>query len=195
MKSELLTDALNYLDDELLEKAALLRMRPARKHISKKIHVLYGSLAAAACLCLMLTASFVLNGFLFRCGSSSSDNAPKEFSGNSAETQISSDYSTNAADGLEPEPAAGGVSSFFFDAVISELHENCIVVEPVAESGFLSQYDRIEVFTGEISTDGLQKLTAGKTVRIFYDGTILESAPPQIKAAAIYDIGASGAAE
>lgn len=194
MKSELLIDALDYLDDDLLEKAALLRMKPAPKHRAKRFRLFYGSLAAAACLCLMLTASFALNGFLFRCGST--DNASKELSGGmQAAAPENSLYSSNAADGLEVESNMEGNINVFFDAVILELHENYILAEPVEGSELFSRYDKIMVSTDAISAEELLRLTPGKTVRIVYDGTILDSEPLQISAVAVFDIGESGAAE
>lgn len=191
MKSELLIDALDYLDDDLLEKAALLRMKPARKHSAKRPGLFYGSLAAAACLCLMLTASFVLNGFLFRCGSSS-DNS-KEFSGELQGAPANSNYAPNAADGAMTESCQQENITVFFDAVILELYENYIIAEPAEGNELLSYYDKIMVSTDAISADELLRLTPGQTVRIVYDGTIFDTEPLQINAVAVYDIGESGA--
>lgn len=191
MKSELLIDALDYLDDDLLEKAALLRMKPVQKHSVKRPGLFYGSLAAAACLCLMLTASFVLNGFLFRFGFTS-DNS-KEFSGGLQEAPANSIYAPNAADGIAAESCPLENATVFFDGVILELHENYIIAEPAEGSELFSRDDKIMVSTDAISADELLRLTPGKTVRIVYDGTILDSDPPQISAVAVFDIGESGA--
>lgn len=190
MKSELLIDALDYLDDDLLEKAALLRMKPVQKRSVKRPGLFYGSLAAAACLCLMLTAPFLLNGFLFRCGSTS-DNS-KEFSGGLQEAPANGIYASNAADGIAAESCPKENTeniTVFFDAVILELYENYIIAEPAEESEFFSRYDKIMVSTDAISADELLRLTPGQTVRIVYDGTILDTEPLQISAVAVYGIG------
>lgn len=172
MRSELLIDALDFLDEDMLEAAAAIRMQPVKKRGLRRLCLICAPLAA--CLFLMLAASIMPEHF-FRPGS---DNA----SSNTAGT-LSGSGGTQSGDGsTAPSPDA------FFDAVILEVCKGSVLVEPVEGSAELCSSDKIMVSTNTINDDELPELTVGKTIRIVYNGMIQETYPAQLGTVyAIYD--------
>ena len=70
-----------------------------------------------------------------------------------------------------------------FEAKILEIHEKSILVEPVEGSNELKSSDKISLGVSNINIDF--DLQLGQTIKIVYDGMIMESYPAQIIASKI----------
>lgn len=81
----------------------------------------------------------------------------------------------------------------YFNAVVLEVYEKSVLVEPFEGADELKSADQIEVSTDVISTHEVPQMEAGTTIRIVYNGDIAESYPAQINTVfAIYSVDETG---
>lgn len=187
MRSELLIDALDYLDEDMLEAAAAVRMQPRKKLTAKKKNLkricLICAPVAAACFCLLIVTSFSANLFRYGSADSSKQNMAAENIPMSSAASDSLTSGKNSAEGI-----ADIAYTASFDAVILDVYENAVLVEPVEGSTERLSSDKIMVSTNVSDSESLPELAVGKTIRIVYDGQIAETYPAQIDTVyAIYD--------
>ena len=172
LTSEVLTDALGYIDDDMLAAAAELRMKQQKKpeKISRKKLLAIGAPLAAACLCLTMLPGFVTH--LYKCDSSAQNSARTEdIYFNAKETdaapESASDYSND-------------LLQTSFEALILEVHPDSLLVEPGEDTAERLSSGKILVSLEGLSREELPELAAGQRILIFYDGQIAESFPAQI---------------
>lgn len=179
-KAEIFFDAITLLGEDLVEEAQDYRFRKKRT-VWKKL----GSLAA----CLMLIASISLLALPRGCGGS----APKM--NNSSAPAETPDQNAPASGEPAPEPAEapadapedgyGHTETVQFTAVVLEIRDNSILVEPLEGEQLRRSYDQIVVITRNLE---LPELAAGDEIRVAYDGWIAESDPAVISGAAAIEL-------
>ena len=163
MNEHQLHDAIGDISEELIAPAAKLRQKkqyPAAKWV-----------AAAACLCLLLSLPFTW----------------KTLNGTEAESKVNTavdlELSTsNQFSGLldKTEDAADGITvdATVFRAKVLEIRENCVLVEPLEGQQERLCSDQIYVSFGMLTQ--IPELRVGDILQIQYDGLILETYPAQI---------------
>lgn len=162
MNEHQLHDAIGDISEELIDPVAKLRQKK-RYPVAKWV-------AAAACLCLLLSIPLTWNSF----------NGSKLASLNTeskAEIDISTRFN-GMLDSAENSPAETVEGATVFRAKVLEVYEGSVLVEPLEGEQELLCSDRIYVsFSAWTRTP---ELRAGDILRIRYDGMIRESYPAQI---------------
>ena len=74
----------------------------------------------------------------------------------------------------------------YFEAIILEVNDNSILVEPKEGTNERLSADQISVSTKDLNSEELYRMESGVTVGISYDGNILESYPAQLNE--VYEI-------
>ena len=173
-RAEIFFDAITNIREELVEEALGHRFRR---------RVPWGKYAGwAACLALVVCVGwFGLtlagggmgggsdgNGYSSGSSGAAGDTAPQApEGGKSEETAVPGD-----------SPEVDGSVREAFQAVVLEVGETSILVEPLAGESVRNSADQIRVPTGEL--EDLPALEAGDVVRVAFDGNILESYPAQL---------------
>lgn len=81
----------------------------------------------------------------------------------------------------------------YFNAVVLEVKEDAVLVEPLKGEEELKSADKILVSTRVMSTNEVPAMESGTYIRIVYNGEILESYPAQInKVFSIYLVDEKG---
>ena len=177
-KAEIFFDAITLLREDIVDEAQDYRFRK-KSAVWKK----FGSLAA----CLVLIASISLLMLPRGCGSSG--NADMNSSGAPmapADSYTPADEpmpEAPASGDPAPEPSdtpAGGYGHHEqakFTAVVIEIDESSILVEPLEGEHLRDSYGQIVVVTRDLE---LPELAVGVEICITFDGWIAESDPPVI---------------
>ena len=178
-KAEIFFDAITLLREDIVEEAQDYRFRK-KPAVWKK----FGSLAA----CLVLIASISLLMLPRGCGNSGG-NADMNSSG---APMASADSCAPADEPMAGEPVSGDPApepgeapvggyghreQTEFTAVVIEIDESTILVEPLEGEHLRDSYGQIVVVTRELE---LPELAVGDEVRITFDGWIAESEPAAI---------------
>lgn len=173
-KAEIFFDAITLLREDIVEEAQDYRFRK-KQAVWKK----FGSLAA----CLVLLASISLLMLPRGCGSSGG-NADMNSSGTPmAPADSCAPADAPASGDPAPEPGdtpMGGYGHWEqaeFTAVVTEIDEGSILVEPLAGEHLRDSYDQIVVVTRDLE---FLELAVGDEIRITFDGWIAESDPAVI---------------
>lgn len=181
-KAEKFFDAITLLREDIVEEAQDYRFRKKQSGWKK-----LGSLAA----CLVLIASLSLLMLPRGCGGS----APADKNSSGAPPMQSTDACAPAdepasgepmpAPGESPDTPEGGqdygsVETVQFTAVVIEMDDSSILVEPLEGEHLRDSYDQIVVVTRNLE---LPELAVGDEVRITCDGWIAESDPASISGA------------
>lgn len=190
-KAEIFFDAITLLPEDIVEEAQDYRFR---KSVSGWKTV--GSLAA----CIMLILSVSLLTIVPRgCGASGgSSNASPPASADTAAPADEPSGSTSDPSTPEIAPDNGGgfaeipaedgygqVGTVRFRAVVLEVNDDSILVEPLEGEELRDSYDRIVVNTRHLERP---VLSVGDEVRIAYDGWIVESDLPIITGAGAVEL-------
>ena len=184
-KTEIFFDAITLLREDIVEEAQDYRFRK-KPAVWKK----FGSLAA----CLVLIASISLLMLPRGCGSSggnadmnnsSAPMAPADSSGAPAgepETgaPVSGDPAPEPSEAPAGGPEYGHEEQVQFTAVVIEINESSVLVEPLEGEQLRDSYGQIVVVARELE---LPELAVGDEIRITFDGWIAESEPAVITGA------------
>ena len=182
-KAEIFFDAITLLREDIVEEAQDYRFRK-KPAVWKK----FGSLAA----CLVLIASISLLMLPRGCGNSggnadmNSSGAPMASADSCApadEPMAGDPVSGDPAPEPSEAPAGAGGPEYGhgeqvqFTAIVIEIDESSILVEPLEGERLRDSYGQIVVVTRELE---LPELAVGDEVRITFDGWIAESEPAAI---------------
>lgn len=179
-KAEIFFDAVTLLREDIVEEAQDYRFRKKQAGWKKA-----GSLAA----CLVLIASISLLMLPRGCGGSApsadwnTSGAPMLGADSCApaDTPASSEPMPEPSEApASPEGGYGQTETVQFSAVVVEMDDCSILVEPLEGERLRLSYDRIVVVTKNLE---LPELAVGDEVRITYDGWIQESEPAGITGA------------
>lgn len=180
-KAEIFFDAITLLEEDLVEEAQDYRFRKKRT-VWKKL----GSLAA----CLMLIASISLLALPRGCGGSApkmnNSSAPAEAPDQNA--PVSGEPAAPApadAPSDAPEDGYEQTETVQFTAVVLEIEDNSILVEPLEGERIRRSYDQIVVVTRNLE---LPELAVGDEIRVAYNGWVAESDPPVIIGASAIEL-------
>lgn len=182
-KAEIFFDAVTLLREDIVEEAQDYRFRKKTAAWKK-----FGSLAA----CLVLIVSLSLLILPMRgCGGSApkgdmnSSGAPPMQSTDScapANEPASSEPMPEPGEAPDtPEVGYGQAGTVQFTAVVIEMDDYSILVEPLEDERLQNSYGQLLVVTRDLE---LPELAVGDEVRITYDGWIAESDPAVISGAA-----------
>lgn len=177
LTGEILTDALDYIDEDMLAAAADLRMKTPKapaKFSHKRLLAMAAPLAAA-CLCLVMFTTFAT----WFSKSGESNTASTE--GSSFKPDSAGGISDSMADSVDSDMESVTDSlTYSFEALILEIHEDSLLVEPGEDTPERRSSDKILVSLEGLSREELTELTAGQRILVIYDGAIAESYPAQI---------------
>ena len=173
-KAEKFFDAITLLREDIVEEAQdyCFHKKPA---VWKKL----GSLAA----CLMLIASISLLMLPRGCGSSggnadmNTSGAPMAPADSCAPADEPASGDTAPEEGDVPMGGYGEREQAEFTAVVIEINEASVLVEPLEGEYLRDSYGQIVVITRGLE---LPELTAGDEIRITFDGWVAESDPAVI---------------
>jgi len=176
-KAEVFFDAITNLKEELIDAA--LDYRFTRKQIHWQRYV-----GIAACLALVITVGFgaIRLGIIGGMGGSSNNSASMDTAApeSSANTSATTDSGSASGSTVEDSDATQSVEMHTFGAIVLEISEKYLLVEPLAGESILASADRIVVSVSTV--ESLPNLTVGDQVVITYDGFIRESYPAQVTA-------------
>lgn len=180
-KAEIFFDAITLLEEDLVEEAQDYRFRKKRT-VWKKL----GSLAA----CLMLIASISLLALPRGCGGA----APK-MNNSSAPAEMPDQNAPVSGEPAAPPPADtpagapedgyGQAETVQFTAVVLEIDDIFILVEPMEGERIRNAYHQILVATRNLE---LPELAVGDEIRVTYNGWVAESDPAVISGASAIEL-------
>lgn len=173
-RAEIFFDAITNIREELVEEALNHRFRR---------RIPWGRYAGwAACLALVVCVGWFGLMLAGGMGGSGADNG---FSASSGGSEVSGDTAPprspegsgeEAAPGSNPE--LGGQARETFMAVVLEVHENALLVEPLEGEAVRNSADQIMVSTKNLENP--PELEAGDMVKITFNGSIMETYPAQL---------------
>ena len=168
--AEKLFDAVTEIRDDLIEEA--------QRYVFPERKIPYRRIAAmAACLVVIVGLTAAMRSGIFRMGSNSSDGMSGDTNGAGwIDGSEDADRDENAATGESAPPEAA--ESTTFTAVVLEIHDSYLLVEPLEGEAVLSSADRIEVPTGEL--ENLPELQTGDQVAVTFSGEIQETYPARL---------------
>ena len=158
-------DAIGEISEELIDPVAKLRQ--------KKRYPVIKWVAAAACLCLLLSLPL---------GASMRNGMKAEGSVGAPEMNMEILYGAISDEAKESSDMATEVS--VFRAKVLEVDEKCVLVAPLEGEAELRSSDKIYVSVWKLKQ--IPEIKAGNILEIRYDGMIQETYPPQING--IYSI-------
>ena len=176
-KADIFFDAITGLREELVEEALDCRFR-RRVPWSR-----YAGLAA--CLALVVCVGWF--GLMLAGGGMGGSGADNGFNTSSGGSEVSGDTSPpqvpeapveETVPGDSPDLGEGTPAESVFTAVVLEVHERYILVEPLEGEEIRRTADRITVSTGEL--EDLPELEAGDLVVVAFGGGVMESYPAQL---------------
>ena len=162
MNEHQIHDAIGDISEELIDPVARLRQ--------KKRYPAVKWLAAAACLCLLLSLPFTWNTFTAtKAESMNTEFAPEANMSNRFDGML--DKTENSAADMIVNVSA-------FRGKVLEVDEECVLVEPLEGEQEQLCSDKIYVSIGKLAQ--IPEIRVGDILQIQYDGMIQETYPAQI---------------
>ena len=172
-RADILFDAITNIREELVEEALSHRFRR---------RVPWGKyMGLAACLVLVVCVGWfglLIAGGGMGGGSDFMNGSSGAVSGDTAPPQVPEAPAGEAVPGDSPALDEGTPLESVFTAVVLEVHEGYLLVEPLEGEEIRRAADRITVSTGEL--EDLPELEAGDLVAVAFGGGVMESYPAQL---------------